>query len=203
MIPTPICSSATSALRNCRSHKRATPVVGADGTPASFVPNPPEVRWDWVQSLVVVQDQPFDNFTDGSRFLRGTEPVIKSTAQSVPLLRKKQCRSHRTARLALLALRQAVAHGGLEPGASAPGALCPSCDQFHGQLTLPAREQFAVCHCFVRSSAEATGPHGLHCLPCGKQWHTAVWSRERKLPVAWPPPKFVQECSEVPAKKKA
>jgi len=23
----------------------------------------------------------------------------------------------------------------------------------------------------------------LHCLPCGKQWHTTVKSRERKLPV--------------------
>jgi len=81
------------------------------------VPLPTEVRWDCVQPLVVVQDQPFDNFTDGSRFLRGTEPVIKSTAHSVSLLRKKQCRNHRTALPALLALRQAVAHGGLEPGA--------------------------------------------------------------------------------------
>jgi len=36
-----------------------------------------EVRWDWVEPLVVVQDQPFDNFTDGSQFLWGTDLVIK------------------------------------------------------------------------------------------------------------------------------
>jgi len=39
----------------------------------------------------------------------------------------------------------------LAPGADAPGS---------GR----------VCHCFARSSAETTG---WHCLPSGKQWHTA------------------------------
>jgi len=36
----------------------------------------PEARWDWVDPLVQVNDYPFDDFTDGSQFLLGTDVIV-------------------------------------------------------------------------------------------------------------------------------
>lgn len=36
-----------------------------------------ELRWDWVDPLVFVYDRPFDDYSDGSQFLWGTDLIVK------------------------------------------------------------------------------------------------------------------------------
>ncbi len=51
--------------------------LGVNYTPNANVLVRSELRWDWVDPLVPVNDHPFDDYSDGSQFLWGTDLILK------------------------------------------------------------------------------------------------------------------------------
>jgi hypothetical protein len=51
--------------------------VGVNCKPNKNVLLRSELRWDWVDTRVLTVDRPFDNYSDGSQFLWGTDLIIK------------------------------------------------------------------------------------------------------------------------------